>query len=36
MARWQSEVLAEMPDSKHPGDPAFSGEIQSASGYIQT
>jgi hypothetical protein len=36
MARWESEVLAEMPDGKHPADPAFPGEIQSVSGYIET
>jgi hypothetical protein len=36
MARWESEVLAEMPGGYHTGDPPFSGEIQPASGYIET
>jgi hypothetical protein len=36
MARWESNVLADMPDGKHPADPALLGEFQSASGYMET
>ena len=35
LARWESDVLAEMPDG-HPGDTGFLGEIHLATGYIQT
>ena len=31
MARWESEVLAEMPDGKHPGDPAAEVGVHEGS-----
>jgi serine/threonine protein kinase len=36
MARRRSEVLAEMPGGKHPGDPAFLGKSSLLPGIIET